>query len=129
MHESRPKEKPEIDLKEEDLDILIADNLFLRSLGLMGRKLNKDQVMLFKFDTITNQNFHTFLMRQNIDMVFLNKEQEVIDLKKDVRRCNVISPIQGYRYVIEGNSGFIDEVGIRRNIKVEWGSGNELPED
>ena len=62
-----------LQLKKEKINIIVARSFKTRVLGLMGKK-NIDYGMLFpKCNSI-----HTFNMKENIDIVGLNDNNEVI---------------------------------------------------
>lgn len=103
----------------------IADNLISRTKGLMFRKtLPEDEGMLFTFN---QEGYHSFWMMNMsfpIDMIWINKEKEVVDMVKDAQPCKLICPV--YRpkekafYVLEVNSNFTERHGVKIGTSLEF---------
>lgn len=86
-------------------------------IGLIGRRNIKDnQIMIFEFPDFREWDFHTKMVRFNLDVIGLNKNMKVIDIKKDIKR-GVRFKIKGF-YVIEAKSGFINRNKIKENSKI-----------
>ncbi len=67
------------------LDIRIAKTFYDRMMGFMG-KTNINYGILFpKCNSI-----HTFFMKENIDVVGLNEQNEIIFLERDVSQNKII---------------------------------------
>ena len=69
-------------------NVEIADNLFTRMKGLMGRPvLQEGQGMLIKR---SGNSIHTFFMKFSIDLLFINKSGEVKWLRENVTPWKMI---------------------------------------
>ena len=77
-------------------------SFFKRNNGLMFKeKLKPNQAMM-----ITGCNcIHTFFMKFNIDVIYLNKMNEIKKIKKDIRPNRLTLPVIGAWSVIECTSG------------------------
>lgn len=95
----------------------VAQSFFSRMLGLLTRPgLEADQALV-----ITKCNsIHTFFMRFDIDVVFLDDENNVIRLEKQVKSAKYISPVKSAKCVIEFSSGVIDKQNITVGDKVHF---------
>jgi uncharacterized membrane protein (UPF0127 family) len=71
----------------------VADNFFLRAIGLMFRKrITEDEALMFyKAPCI-----HTFFMRFPIDIVFLNKKMQIIRIVLALRPFRAIVCARSY---------------------------------
>ena len=78
--------------------LMIAESLFSRMKGLLGRKSLEPHEMLWINPC---NSIHTFFMSFSIDCVFLNKEMKVCAIKHDVSPWRIILPIFAARSVIE----------------------------
>lgn len=105
------------------IDIEIAENDHERADGLMMRfKLEDTQGMLFIFEYDTIQSFwmrNTFVP---LDMIFVNKNNEIVTIHKNTE----ILSDQSYRstspalYVVEVHAGFTDKYNIKTGDKIVW---------
>ena len=96
-------------------NVIIADTFYLRLKGLMGKKtLNEQQGLLIK----PCNSIHTFFMKMNIDIAFLDKENTIVALYKDMRPWKISKIHINSNFVIEGNSGSLSELKIGDKIKI-----------
>ena len=91
-----------------------------RSRGLMYREiLDEDNGMLFIFD---EEKEHYFWMKNTLiplDIIWINKDKEVVDIKKNIQpcveeECETFKPSDKAKYVLELNAGQSD----KNNIKI-----------
>jgi uncharacterized membrane protein (UPF0127 family) len=105
------------------IDLEIADNEYERQLGLMNRKsMEENQGMLFIFQF---ERMQSFWMRNTLiplDILFINKEKEIVTIHKNTR----ILSAQSYPstapaiYVVELVGGFTDKHNIVIGDKIFW---------
>jgi uncharacterized protein len=100
-----------------------------RSKGLMFReKMDKDKGMLFIFE---RESIYPFWMKNTyipLDMIWLNKNKEVVYIQKDVKPCKnsleaickSIVPTAKAMYVIELNTGQTDELDLKIGNKINF---------
>lgn len=92
----------------------IVDTEEDRALGLSNRRLLGDyDGMLFVFDNTTSQTFWMKDMYIDLDIVFIDAQKFIVDIKKDAQpcvesACPTIASSERYLYVLEVNSGFCD---------------------
>ena len=83
----------------------VADNFLLRLIGLMFRKdMAQDEALIF----YKASSIHTCFMRFAIDIVFLDKNNQII------RICPVLKP---WRFVICSNSYITIELPASRSLE------------
>lgn len=87
--------------------------------GLMYREvLDEDRGMLFIFD---EEKEHSFWMKNTLiplDIIWINKDKEVVDIKKNVQpcvqeKCEIFKPSNKAKYVLELNAGQSDKTNIK----------------
>lgn len=94
--------------------------------GLMFREnLDLDKGMLFIFE---EEGKYPFWMKNTLlplDIIWLNKEKEVVFLRKNVlpcseEDCQTIRPDKKAKYVLEVNGGLADKIGLRVGDKLTF---------
>jgi len=104
----------------------IADSAGLRTQGLMFRdNLGKNEAMLFIFPEEDKYSFWMKNMRFSLDIIWLDRNKKIVDIKKDVPPCNSnicesFSPNAKAKYVLEVNSGFTDKYRINLGDNVKF---------
>ena len=88
---------------EATIDIFIADSYFKRLIGYMFRKQPHHSAILF---TPCN-NIHTFFMKFNIDVLFLDEHMQVIKKIESLRPGKVVTMVMGAKMVIESEEGIL----------------------
>lgn len=84
--------------KEISDNVKMADNFFTRSIGLLSKKsLSEGEGLIIK----PCCSIHTFFMRFAIDVIFVNKKNEVIALYENVSPWRVLPIHPTSYYVIE----------------------------
>lgn len=78
-------------------NVYVADSFMKRFLGYMFQKRPQQPAMIFR----PCNSIHTFFMRFNIDVLFVNDYMEVVKIVKGVRPWKVIMPVKGATAVIE----------------------------
>jgi hypothetical protein len=93
--------------------------------GLMGRKtLEAGRGMLFVFSLIEKQSFWMKNTLIPLDLVFLDSDYLVVDIKKNFLPCRsdfceIYFSAAPAKYVLEINAGLVDEKGISIGQKAE----------
>lgn len=106
------------------LDIEIADDINERSKGLMFRNsMEEFHGMLFVFEA---EKEHAFWMKNTLiplDMIFINSNNEIIDIKYAVPcesdPCPTYNPSGAVLYVLETNGNFTKRHGIDVGDRIE----------
>ena len=92
--------------------------------GLMYReKMEKDRGMLFVFEDEVERNFWMKNTEIPLDIIFISKEQEIVDIKESFEPCStVICPtyksIAPAYYVLEVNAGLTKEKDLKIGDKL-----------
>ena len=101
----------------------VADDNEERTKGLMFReKLDENDGMLFVFD---NENYQTFWMKNTLiplDIIFINKNLEVVDIKNAVpckeEPCTLYKSSKPAMYVLEVNGNFTAKNKIKLGSRI-----------
>jgi uncharacterized membrane protein (UPF0127 family) len=88
------------------VDVFIADTFISRFLGYMFQKKPHYEAILIK----PCNSIHTFFMKFDIDVLFLNKNMEVIQKIECLPKGKVIMPVKDAMMVIEAKTGMFDDV-------------------
>lgn len=94
----------------------LADGVFSRFMGLMFRKSLPEHCGLL---LVPCNEVHTFNMNFAIDVVTLNKENEIIAVFDSVPRGKVKPRVKGGAKVLELNAGVMKSLGIDCGEKCE----------
>ena len=106
-------------------EVEVSDNSIERTQGLMFRdSLDENKGMLFIFPEL---GLYSFWMKNTLiplDIIWINKNLEVIDIKKNIQpcvteTCNNYSPSSEALYVLEINSNLTEKYGINVRDKIE----------
>jgi len=118
--EKTKKTPEELSIWHDDQKVLILEVVNTpekRHLGLSGREsLATDRALLFIFDKPDKYGIWMKDMNFPIDIIWLDQNFEVVNFKKSVAPATyptVFKPATPALYVLETNSGFIDEVDLK----------------
>jgi uncharacterized membrane protein (UPF0127 family) len=78
------------------MKIVKADNFFLRFAGFMFKK-KPYYALLFE----NCKSVHTFFMRFDLDIVFLDKNGQALKSKKNVRPWRIVFPVKNAVSILE----------------------------
>lgn len=93
-------------------DIKVAENFFTRSIGLLSKKsLSGNEGLIIK----PCCSIHTFFMKFDIDVLFVNKQNKIIALYENVKPWRILPIHLRSYYVIELPSGSIMNKNIQKN--------------
>lgn len=92
-------------------DVKAAQNFFTRSFGLLLRKsISESEGLIIK----PCCSIHTFFMRFNIDVLFVNKQNQIVALYENVKPYRILPIHLNSYYVIELASGSISSKNIEK---------------
>lgn len=99
--------------------IKVADNFFTRSIGLLSKKsvLEGEGLIIKPCCSI-----HTFFMRFAIDVIFVNKKNEIIALYENVRPWKILPIHPTSHYVIELLANSISNKNINKGDVINTSS-------
>ena len=91
-------------VRYNNLDIYIANTFFSKFKGLMGKK-NINYGLL-----LTNTNgIHTFFMKENIDVLLLDKNYKIVKTYKSVKPNRVILPKKSVVHTLELPNNYLED--------------------
>jgi uncharacterized membrane protein (UPF0127 family) len=90
-----------------NIEIKVAETFFSKFLGFMFKK-NANHALLFK----SCRSIHTFFMRFNLDIVFLDKENKVIKVVRNVKPFRVVLPIKNSFSILEIPSNIVNLTNV-----------------
>ena len=92
-----------------------AKGLWERTIGLMGKKqLKNDEALLIN----SCKQVHTHFMRFPIDVVFLNKENEIIKIQ-EMKPWKISPLVLQARKTLELTHGFCNQHKLTEGVKLE----------
>ncbi len=71
-------------VNNKEFNLVIAKSFFKKLLGLMFKKNINENLIFFRCSSI-----HTFFMRNNIDVIFFDKDKNLLEVHKDVKKNKV----------------------------------------
>ena len=97
------------------LSVREAKNIREKIVGLIGK--DKPEALMLK----THFGIHTFGLKFPIDVVILNKENKVVNLKKNLKPKNIFLWNPKYEHVLEMPAGTIDKnkIELRSEINLK----------
>lgn len=87
-------------------EIYLADTFSSRLLGYMFQKKPSCQSIMFQ----PCNSIHTFFMKFNIDVLFLNEDMEVVKKIENLKKGKIILPVKEARIVMEAAAGVLTDV-------------------
>jgi uncharacterized membrane protein (UPF0127 family) len=91
---------------KSEYNIFLAYNFFHKFCGYMLRKKPHFDAIIF----LNCNSIHTFFMRFNIDVLFLDDEMKVIKKIEGLKPGKMIFPLKECTYVIEGKEGIFKDI-------------------
>jgi uncharacterized membrane protein (UPF0127 family) len=96
--------------------VRLADTFLQRFLGLMGKKsLSREEGLLLK----GCRQIHTFFMRMTIDVLFLDKDGQIIAVLPELAPGKISPLVKGAGYVLELPAGSIREYDFREGQQLK----------
>ncbi len=99
----------------------LADTFISRTCGLMFKKvLKEDRGLLIKYNPrLKSRTIHCFFMRFTIDLIFIDGNKRVIDLKT-LQPWRIYTPRGMPSWVLEVNEGVIEEKNVELGDVLEF---------
>ncbi|MBN2458660.1 DUF192 domain-containing protein [Candidatus Woesearchaeota archaeon] len=88
-----------------------------KALGMMFRLKRPKEALIFIFDNEKRADLHMLFVFFPIDVLFLDKDKKVVDIKKDFKPFTYYSPKAKAQYVIELPIGVMGSTRIGDKIK------------
>ncbi len=105
-------------------NIVLGKNSIIRktplqlSTGLMFRKKLSDEGMVFFLDENKKTSFHMFFVFFPIDIIFLDENNKIVDMKENFKPFRIYNSKQKAKYAVELPDGTIK--------KTQTGIGDEV---
>lgn len=96
----------------------ICKDPFSKSLGLMFSKKRKDFALALAFDEEKRISLHMLFVFYPIDVLFLNKNKRIVEIKKNFRPFTAYNSFKKAKYAVELACGIIGKTKI--NDKIEF---------
>ncbi len=81
--------------------ISIMKNIFQKANGLMFWSKFKDEALIFSSNSEQKTPLHMMFVFFTIDVLFLDKDKEIVEIKKNFKPWTFYSPKMKSKYVIE----------------------------
>lgn len=102
-------------------NVEVADSFWSRFRGLMFRRsFENGEALLFPFSNPRKFGVHTFFVFFPIDLVYLDREMEVLEIKKELSSWSTYKPDVEAYFLVELPGGKV------RKVKVEVGDEFEV---
>lgn len=88
-------------------DFTLCTTPFSQARGLMFSKRKTHKTLIFVFDHDHKVSLHNFFVFYPIDVVFLNAEKKIVEIKENFEPFTLYFPQQTARYVVELPSGTV----------------------
>ena len=99
-----------ISVNKEEFNIEIADNFKKRLFGLMGKTNIKTGLYFPK-----TRSIHTFFMKEDIDVIMIDKENKVIYFKKNLKKNRILIKKKAY-HTIELPHNSLNKININDKL-------------
>jgi len=99
---------------ETIINVFIADSFNKRLFGYMlRRKPHHDAILLTPCNSI-----HTFFMKFNIDVLFIDNQMQVIKKIENLRPGQVVTKVNGAKMVIESKYGLFNNIKEGNKLEI-----------
>lgn len=86
----------------------------------MFTKEQKDYALIFKFEKEEKVPLHMLFVFYPIDVLFLNKEKQIIELKEHFEPWKTYSPQSKAMYIVEAPQGSIAKAKIQLHDEIDF---------
>ena len=87
----------------KDIELYECKSFFSRLRGFMFKKNISNALLFDRCNSI-----HTFFMKENIDVIMCNKDNDILFFYRDLSKNKIIWPKKGVTKVFETPSGYFD---------------------
>jgi uncharacterized protein len=96
----------------------VCNSIFSKALGLMFSKKSDDLALIFIFEKEQLVPLHMFFVFYSIDVIYLDKDKKVVEIKKSFNPWEFYNPKNKSKYVVELISGKAKDITIGN--KLDW---------
>ncbi|MCX6707770.1 MAG: DUF192 domain-containing protein [Candidatus Woesearchaeota archaeon] len=93
-----------------------CDSVASKALGLMFSRKITDSGLVFRFSRESKQALHMFFVFYPIDVLFLDREKRIVEIKRHFRPFTVYLPKKKSVFIIELPDGKAKDCCVRDNI-------------
>jgi uncharacterized protein len=90
-------------------------SMFSKARGLMFAKEKSQQALVFHFRKERYISIHMYFVFFPIDLVYLNKNNRVVEIKRNIRPFAYYSPKKKAKYLLELKANTIERTNITLN--------------
>ena len=98
------------------MKVEICESLFSRTKGLMFSKKLKNSCLLFIFPKEERVSLHMFFVFFPIDVLFLNENKEIVDLKQNFLPFTLYTSKKPAKYILEMPVGSIKNIDKEKQV-------------
>ncbi len=91
-------------------DAAYARSFYSRALGLMLSK-KKDLILVSPNEDVVSSTIHMALMRYSIDVVWVDSEKKVVDVRKNIPPLGLLRPATWRTYAPKKAAKYVIELG------------------
>ena len=95
----------------KEIELINCVSFYSRLKGFMFKKNINNALLFNKCNSI-----HTFFMKENIDVIMCDKDNNILYFYKDLKKNKIIFPKKNVYKVIETPSNYFD---IKKNTKIK----------
>ena len=99
-------------ITKQEFNVDVADTFKKRLFGLMGKKNIKKGLFFPK-----TRSIHTFFMKENIDVIMIDKNNKVIFFKKSLSKNKIIIKKKAY-HTIELPNNSLNNININDELTI-----------
>ncbi len=102
--------------------IIIKDVKLIKSVlkQIIGLRFSKQKNLVFKFKKEKKEIIDMLFVFYSIDLVFLNKNKKVIELKQNLMPFTIYNPKSKAKYILELKNNTIKENNIKLDNKISF---------
>lgn len=97
----------------------VCTSLWSKAKGFMFVK-NYQMPLLFIFPREQYIPLHMYFVRFPLDILYLNNQQEVVEIKENLKPWQFYHPKKKAKYVLELKQGTVKEKNIGPSDKISW---------
>jgi uncharacterized membrane protein (UPF0127 family) len=103
-------------------EVEFARSFLKQAIGLMFRKsIPESYAMIFEVGREERVDIHTFFVRFPIDLIFLDRDKKVVEVKENMRPwLDMYFPKNKAYYIIELPGGKAGKAGIGLGERLTW---------
>ncbi|PLW80781.1 hypothetical protein C0585_00755 [Candidatus Woesearchaeota archaeon] len=100
--------------------IKVCSTVFSKGMGLRFKKKIVDEAYVFPFDKPVKATIDMFFVHFPIDMIFLDKDKKIIEIKEDFKPYKFYFPKNKFSFLVELPNGYVKKQRLKIGKKVEF---------